>query len=340
MNWIKMEDEIALHTFGCLSVCVTVGIKFLLRSLVRSYKNGKMPGGSRAKYWCFTLNNFTPNDEERLKAAFENDAFNITYLVYGKETGESGTPHLQGFVAFSDRTRFNAVVSRLGQCHLTVARRIANAIEYCKKDGDVVEYGDLPVNTQGTRTDLEAFKDAVKSGITDTKVLREEHSEVWARYRAFCVEYLADKAERYVRPEHALRPWQADLKAILQLPADDRCINFVVDETGNTGKSWFAHKLKDWFDESKVQIMQPGKKADMAYALQMNLNILVLDAPRSKQGEYIQYDFLEDVKNGAVFSGKYESRTKEFKPPHVVVMMNEMPDMEKLSADRYNIINI
>ena len=68
--------------------------------------------------------------------------------------------------------------------------------------------------------------------------------------------------------------------------------------------------------------------------------MVLFDCPRSKQGEYIQYDFLEEVKNGYVFSGKYEPRIKRFKVPHVVVAMNEYPDMEKLSADRYNIITI
>lgn len=67
---------------------------------------------------------------------------------------------------------------------------------------------------------------------------------------------------------------------------------------------------------------------------------MFVDAPRSKQGEFIQYDFLEDVKNGYVFSTKYESRVKTLDNVHVVVNMNETPDMSKLSADRYHIIDI
>lgn len=78
----------------------------------------------------------------------------------------------------------------------------------------------------------------------------------------------------------------------------------------------------------------------MAYSLSEDIRVLFIDAPRSKQGEYIQYDFLEDVKNGRIFSGKYESRMKRLGPCHVVVMMNELPDMLKLSEDRYNIIEI
>jgi len=58
---------------------------------------------------------------------------------------------------------------------------------------------------------------------------------------------------------------------------------------------------------------------------------------KSKQGDFIQYDFLEELKNGYVFSPKYESKNKSFPTPHVVVLMNEIPDKSKLSEDRYNI---
>ena len=41
------------------------------------------------------------------------------------------------------------------------------------------------------------------------------------------------------------------------------------------------------------------------------------------------------MKNGYVFCSKYESRVKQLSPCHVVVFMNEDPDMNKLSKDRY-----
>ena len=86
-----------------------------------------------------------------------------------------------------------------------------------------------------------------------------------------------------------------------------------------------------------AMIIVPGKKADMSYVVRTDCKTFFMDCPRSKQGEYIQYDFLEELKNGYVFSPKYESKVKTFNPPHVVVFMNETPDMEKLSPDRYTI---
>ena len=58
---------------------------------------------SRAKHWCFTVNN--PTEVERSKLVALDGDRTIEYLVFGNEVGESGTPHLQGFVAYCDRVR-------------------------------------------------------------------------------------------------------------------------------------------------------------------------------------------------------------------------------------------
>ena len=101
-----------------------------------------MPSSSsQTKNWCFTFNNYTDADCERF-ALLPN--FQIKYLIYGKETGESGTPHLQGFVHFKARKRMSGVKSALGSStiHVEPARNVAKAVEYCKKDGDWFEFGD------------------------------------------------------------------------------------------------------------------------------------------------------------------------------------------------------
>lgn len=291
---------------------------------------------SRSKNWCFTLNNYEQANIDRLM----NLGNSVDYIVFGREVGESGTPHLQGFVSFPSRKRLNQVTQTLGQCHCSIARFVSKSIEYCKKDGDFEEVGTPPEdNRAGRRSDLEQFKETVKSGVTNLKQLREEHSDVFARYTRFCIEYVNDNIEGGDVPNHPLRDWQASLNAKLNGSVNEREITFVVDRTGNHGKSWFFRYYQQNHDE-KCQIILPGKKLDMAHVLQPGKRVYLFDCPRSKQGEFIQYDFLEEVKNGLVFSGKYESAMKTFKPPHVVVAMNEDPDMDKLSADRYNIINL
>lgn len=291
--------------------------------------------GSRAKNWCFTWNNY--NDESiSLIMSYENNP-DFKYIIFGKEVGESNTPHLQGFVSYTNRRRFNQVQRDFPGCHLTITRMVSNAIEYCKKDGDFTELGEAPT-TSGHRSDLEDFKNAVKEGCLDLELLRETYSEVYAKYPRFCLEYIEDNRPKKSIECHPLRDWQQDLNAVLNLTPDDRTIFFVVDLIGGKGKSWFAHYYASL--HNNVQVLLPGKKADMAFTLKNDVRVLFLDAPRSKQGDFIQYDFLEDVKNGYVFSGKYESKMKILAKVHVVVNMNEYPDMSKLSRDRYNIINL
>jgi hypothetical protein len=92
-----------------------------------------------SRRWCFTANNYTDQDI----AAIQDAEF--TYLVYGKEIGESGTPHLQGFVVFPKPVRLSGVRKLLSKAHWEVARGTSDqASDYCKKDGDFVESGCLP----------------------------------------------------------------------------------------------------------------------------------------------------------------------------------------------------
>lgn len=289
------------------------------------------PAGGRAKHWAFTLNNYTQADEDRLR----NLGSEIDYLVAGREVGAGGTRHLQGHISLRSRKRLTQVKALIGSNpHVEIARNVNASIEYCKKDGDYFEVGHAPSGA-GSRTDIDAFKDDVKSGNIDLKAIREIHSEVYAKYPRFCQEYIQDHLPDKAIPAHALRPWQATLNGDLNREPDDRTITFIVDQAGNQGKTWFAHYYRQNHDN--VQVLLPGKKADMCYAIDPTIRVLFIDAPRSKQGEYLQYDFLEEVKNGYIFSPKYESRVKTLGKVHVVVLMNEHPDMSKLSGDRYDV---
>ena len=62
----------------------------------------------------------------------------VEYLVFGVERGDSGTPHLQGFVQFNSRKTLAQVKAALGttRVHLEIARGTATeADEYCRKEG-------------------------------------------------------------------------------------------------------------------------------------------------------------------------------------------------------------
>lgn len=286
---------------------------------------------STSKIWCYTWNNYS-QDDEVFATRISKD---VIYHTFGREIASTGTRHLQGFIVFECRKRFTTVRRLFGnQVHLERCRDALASRTYCQKDGDFFEFGALPApSIRGKRSDLEEFKEDVKNGEFNIDVLREQHSTVVARYPRFVNDYIRQHRPGIPLETYPLRDWQGDLLERLKREADRRSIVFVIDFHGNAGKSWFSDYVAGLLPD--VQVMCPGKKADMAFSLKEGTRILFIDAPRSKQGDFIQYDFLEDVKNGRVFSPKYESCMKYLKMCHVVVMTNEEPDMTKLSLDRY-----
>lgn len=67
---------------------------------------------------------------------------------------------------------------------------------------------------------------------------------------------------------------------------------------------------------------------------------VIFDIPRSFDKEHLNYSTIEKIKDGIFLNTKYVPRVKMFKRPKVVVFMNELPDMTKLSEDRYDIFEI
>jgi len=284
---------------------------------------------SVARNWCFTLNNYTDADIQKL------EVFPCSYIIYGKEVGASGTPHLQGYLQMAKKCRITGLTKYV-QAHYTLARGSPQQnIEYCSKQGDVYTRG--IVSTERERTDLRKFMEDVKDGTTDKKRLREEHPEVCAKYPRFVDEYLQDNEPPLKIAAHPLKQWQQELNQSLNREPDDRTITFMVDYTGGAGKTWFAKYYCSMHDNA--QIMEMGKRSDMAHALRTDIRVLFINCTRD-HSELLQYGFLEAVKDGMVFSGKYDSRTKRIGLCHVVVLMNQDPDRSKLSEDRIIIKHI
>lgn len=292
-----------------------------------------------SRRFCFTINNFTPDDEQRLAAL----ANNVRYIVYGRETGNSGTPHLQGFVIFNNSVSFNSAKSKIGdRAHLEKARgTTSQAADYCKKDGDFVEYGDIP-SEQGKRSDWDVFKDWVRElkRVPSKRELASAYPALYARYHKRCFEIAAAIIPAPVLTTSEPRDgWQEDLSNILDGEPDPREIIFVVDPEGCNGKSWMCKYVLTKYPDD-CQVLRIGKRDDLAFAVDETKRIFLFDIPRC-QMEFLQYSVLESLKDQMLFSPKYESSFKTLSVvPHVVVFSNEAPDYTKLTEDRYNVINI
>lgn len=126
---------------------------------------------SKSRAFCFTLNNYTDAEQENLRALGVHDG--TRFLIFGRERGESGTPHLQGYVLFNSATSAAAAKRRLGpRYHVETARgRPDQNIKYCSKEGDTEEFGQRP--EPGRRSDLADARDAVQRG----RSLKEAMSE-------------------------------------------------------------------------------------------------------------------------------------------------------------------
>lgn len=304
--------------------------------------------GSRAKRWCFTLNNWTAPEVQHLSTLVENGS--ATFLIFGREIGEQGTPHLQGYVEWNAAIRLTTCKNRLGSArfHVEVARGDAAAnITYCTKENDFEEFGERPAAGQGRRSDLERFYDwadeftADNGRPPDTPEIAQQFPTVLTKYRNVpsIVRLRADRVLFFPDPQP--RNWQLDLERRLDGPADDRKIFFIVDRDGNRGKSWFA---KWYFQNHRqdTQLLSIGKSTDLAHVVRSSTRVFIFDVPRGSM-QYLQLQVLEAMKNQWVFSPKYTSMTKTLQHvPHVLVLCNEHPDVcaTRMTADRYHYLQI
>lgn len=95
---------------------------------------------SKFRNFTFTLNNW----QDKPDLVRQLNAVSCRYLVYGREVGEQGTPHLQGTVVFKNPKTESAARKALEGCHVEVCASLEHSIAYCKKDGDFEERGSQP----------------------------------------------------------------------------------------------------------------------------------------------------------------------------------------------------
>lgn len=96
------------------------------KSLISS-KSSKVPQISPAVHWIFTLNNYKASDVLELLQMLKKHKY-----VFQEETGDEGTPHLQGYVHFCTKVRPKSEIP-IPEIHWEKCKRIKNSIDYCSK---------------------------------------------------------------------------------------------------------------------------------------------------------------------------------------------------------------
>jgi len=127
---------------------------------------------AKKRSFAFTWNNYTSENVVFIKQYITDNA---RYGCFGKEIGEEGTPHLQGYIQFENPRSMKKLIKDLKGCHIEICKgNKKQNIDYCSKtDPDFWSYGDP--SCQGERTDLrELVRDILTGELKLSNILRED----------------------------------------------------------------------------------------------------------------------------------------------------------------------
>lgn len=317
---------------------------------------------SQGKRWCFTIN-FPLGT---LSSEITGIAETIDWGVYGgcqcEISPSTNRPHIQGFVVFKSNKRFSALREYLPTLrpHWELMKGTLEQSEtYCSKEESRIPgtqpytWGERPENNQGKRTDLELATDLIKSteGSVERKMraVAREYPGTYVKFHKGLrdlAETLEDYSQELPAPSVSeFLPWQSRLYDDLCEPVDDRTINYVYDPAGKNGKSSFIRHFLKYHGDDTISV--EGKVEHMSHGYKGQKYVFI-DLPRAGSDEVggkpwspnHLYHFAEKLKNGFFFSGKYDSRQKVFRIPHVVFMSNDPPLTHLWTKDRLNLIQI
>ena len=245
-------------------------------------------------------------------------------------------------------TGIKKLVSTRAHCEPARGSDMQNK-NYCSKTGFILlEMGDTQEHKKASGS-RKLYQTAVEvgrrwaSGETTLKELIEECPEnerAWGLYKrtvdAARELYEQARLDDEVREEIGdplVLEWQFLLLVnTLLKPPHPRKITWYVDERGGSGKTFICK----WFEAyTNCVKFEKGRSGDIAHAYHEE-KIVLFDLTRASE-EIFNYEIVEKLKNGSMYSPKDESRSKRFLQTHVVVFSNWWPDRSQLSADRWDV---
>lgn len=145
-------------------------------------------GDVQSRKWLLTINN--PVDKGYTHEFIKGQLGKIKSCVYWCMSDEvglmGGTPHTHIYIACSSAVRFSTLQKKFEGAHFDVARGTSQQNkEYVYKlgkwansekedtrvDGTQEEWGDIPVEQQGKRNDLDDLYDMIKQGMDNYEIL-------------------------------------------------------------------------------------------------------------------------------------------------------------------------
>lgn len=259
-------------------------------------KTSPLPKINPAKNWVFTFNNYTKEDIDYICSRCSKFC---KKWIFQEETGETGTPHLQGYIEFITKHRPMSVFET-NKIHWEKMRGTKqDCISYCSK---------LDTRTGQIFTNIK-FPKPLKS------LPCENHKFPWQQKVCDILQKEPDDRTIYwIVGQHGGEGKTTFCKWIYR-----NYPNVIV--TG--GKS----------ADMKNSVIEYQKTNDILP------EIVLINIPRSFNSDYLSYPGIESVKDMFFYSGKYEGGMVDGNEPHVFVFANEYPDYDKMSPDRWIIFD-
>lgn len=326
--------------------------------------NKKTKESEIGKNWVFTFHNPCNEEINNLKAITGNTC---KYIIYGWELTTNREWHLQGYIELFKNQRTPGIKKILDPIHgkssvvhveLSNAGRAINKV-YCSKglqshdeyktlgiqgpnygkETNIYEQTFTEVNEgKGKRNDWHNLYKRIAEE-PDFHTILKEYPEEAIKYsngiqRAIDTVINQNSKDKLAAEMDNLRlyNWEIELLEELEQVPDKRKIIWYVDHLGHTGKSTFAKYL---LSKGNCAYFTNAKSADISFAYKGE-NTVIFDFTRSVEGR-INYEIIESIKNGVVFSGKYNSGLKVNATPHIVCFSNFDPELCKLSHDRWDL---
>ena len=272
------------------------------------------------------------------------DKFTMTCMRVGKEIcPTTQRVHWHASIQFACDVRLKTLKECFPKMHFDARKgKYSEFFAYSKKDGEFIDYGEPSHSNQGERADFNELIEAIDEGEQLGDLMRKFPKTV-SRFMPYTKGLLTIRKDKIALEKRKskfnkpFREWQSALKLIIEGEVCDRSVYWYYDAAGGKGKSFMSGYLQTHHD---AFIVSGGKVADIAHAFDEQ-PIVCFDLSRTMVDHCDHvYSMIEKFKDGCIFSGKYESRTKIFDVPHVVVFTNFMSDQTKLSEDRWKIITI
>ncbi len=161
---------------------------------------------TKARYWCFTINNPTDEDDP---AGWEKPSA----IRWQKEKGDDGTVHYQGYCEFKQQQALTAMKKINGRAHWETRKGSQiEAVAYVEKEDTRIEgpweKGELS-GGQGARTDLYEVGKAIIAGVK-IKEISEDAPQLYIQFGRGMEKLAALHAPKYKHHETRGEWWYGE----------------------------------------------------------------------------------------------------------------------------------